>query len=209
MTDPSHPYANPDPSREPPAGPAYGTPPPDLGYGAPPPYDAPLDPPGPWPPGPWSPGPPPPPPPHRSRTPLLLAVGGVVLIALVVGVVLALKSGGGGGGSGSDRTLTIDYTVEDPDNGVDCSSGGTGNLADIQPGMPVRVTDENGTVVASTTLPDTGASVGSGAGCTWSMDVSVPDGVTQYGVEVGSRGTVTFSHEKLDSAGWTASVSLG
>jgi hypothetical protein len=146
-----------------------------------------------------------PPRPPSNRTPLLLGVGAVVLVAVVVLVVVLTR---GSGGSGSDRTLTIGYTAQDP-NGVDCSDGGTGALSDVRPGMPVRVFDQNGTVVASTTLPDSGSPTADGTGCTWAMQVTVPDDVTQYGIEGGGHGTVTFSHDTLDSNGWTADLEVG
>ena len=61
-------------------------------------------------------------------------------------------------------------------------------------------------MLASSELPATGSG---GYGCVWTMHVLVPDNAAQYGIAVGRRGTVTFSHERLVASKWAAELSIG
>ncbi|MCU1614692.1 MAG: putative rane protein [Frankiales bacterium] len=130
------------------------------------------------------------------RKPLLIAAG-VLVAGLATAATLLLTSGP------TMHPLTIDVALLDADSGC---SGGAGGYSDIGPGQPVTVKDENGKILASTVLPDTG---GGSFGCVWTMHVVVPDNAQQYGVEMGRRGTVTFSHDKLVADHWKAELSIG
>jgi hypothetical protein len=135
---------------------------------------------------------------HKRISRLIL--GGFVLVAAVAGTLIFTLQGG------HDRLLTIEYGLLDTDGGSDCSGGG-GGYDDIAPGMPVTVSDEKGTIIASTSLPDEGEEFG--VGCIWTMRVAVPDDAAQYAIEGGRRGTVTYSHQELEGDHWKASISVG
>lgn len=138
---------------------------------------------------------------HRSRGALLIA-GGVLAVGAIA-TVLSLTLGGSPG-----QPLTLKFTLFDVDDGGSCATGGFGGYGDIGPGQPVTVKDETGKVLASTTLPDSGEDAGAGMGCTWTMHVVVPDDAEQYGVEVGRRGTVTYSRDEIARNDWVVETGI-
>jgi hypothetical protein len=141
------------------------------------------------------------------RRPLLL---GAAALALVAGLVVAGVAVFGGFGGPDEHPMTIRFGLFDATgDGGNCSDGGSGGYSDINPGTPVTVKDETGKIVASTELPDTGKDNGESTGCIWTMHVTVPTDAKQYAVEVGRRGAVTYSHDKLVAAHWTTETSLG
>jgi hypothetical protein len=129
-----------------------------------------------------------------------IVLGAFLLVAAVAGTLIFTVTGSG------DRLLTIEYGLLDFDGSSDCSGGG-GGYGDIAPGMPVTVSDEKGTILASTVLPEDGEDVG--FGCVWTMRVPVSDDAAQYSVEGGRRGAVTYSHQELESQHWKVSVGVG
>jgi hypothetical protein len=145
----------------------------------------------------------PPPDPSLAPTPwfrqrrTLAVLGAIAALALIGGLLVNLLTGS------TPQPLTIDVGLLDADSSC---SGGAGGYSDIGPGQPVTVKDENGKILASTVLPDTGSSV---FGCVWTMQVLVPGDAQQYGIEMGRRGTVTFSHDKLVADHWKAELSIG
>ena len=126
--------------------------------------------------------------------------GAVVLLAAATIVSLTLVKD-------VPQRMTIDFGLFDTSGGTSCASGGDGGYNDIAPGMPVTVKDEEGTVLASTTLPSKGHE--SSVGCIWTMHVLVPDDAKQYGVEGGRRGTVTYSHSQMVKKDWKVELSVG
>ena len=138
--------------------------------------------------------------PDKQKRISWLILGAFVLAAAVAGTLVFTLQGS------SDRLLTIEYGLLDSEGGSDCS-GGDGGYSDIGPGMPVTVSDEKGTILASTTLPEDGEEFA--FGCIWTMHVAVPGDAAQYSVEGGRRGAVTYSQQELDKADWKVSVGIG
>jgi hypothetical protein len=141
-----------------------------------------------------------PPAPDPQKRVSWLILGAFLLVAAVAGTLILTLKGG------DERLLTIEYGLLDTDGGSDCSGGG-GGYNDIAPGMPVTVSDEKGTILASTMLPEDGEEYP--FGCIWTMHVAVPDDAAQYSVEGGRRGAVTYSHQELDKDDWKVSVGIG
>jgi hypothetical protein len=134
----------------------------------------------------------------RTRTSLLVVAFFVLVVAVAGTLVFTLQA--------SRQPLTIEYGLLDTDGGSDCS-GGDGGYSDIAPGMPVTVADEKGTILASTTIPETGEDLG--FGCIWTLRVAVPDDAAQYSIEGGRRGAVTYSHQELQAQHWQVSLGIG
>jgi hypothetical protein len=136
---------------------------------------------------------------HRR---LLTAIigGGLLLVGALVALGISL--------SGPDeQDLTVRLGLFDLGGGSDCD-GGDGGYDDVGPGMPITVKDEVGTVIGSTTIDSGGESM-PGVGCIWTMHLKVSSEAKQYVIEGGSRGGITFSHDDLAAADWTAELSLG
>jgi hypothetical protein len=138
--------------------------------------------------------------PDEQKRKSWLILGAFLLVAAVAGALIFTLKGT------DDRLLTVELSLLDFDGASDCS-GGDGGYSDIGPGMPITVTDEKGTILASTTLPEQGEV--SGFGCVWTMRVPVTDDAAQYSVGGGRRGSVTYSHQELESQHWKVSLSLG
>ena len=67
--------------------------------------------------------------------------------------------------------------------------------------------DENGTILADASL---GYGTGTSSVCTFTFTLTgVPDTAHFYSVEVARRGAITDSHEELEAAGWTFSLTMG
>ena len=67
---------------------------------------------------------------------------------------------------------------------------GTGIYSDAAAGAPIRVYNGNGEVIAQDTFPNgTFQSTPIGSACVFSITVSaVPDGLLQYGLQIGEHG---------------------
>lgn len=136
-----------------------------------------------------------------NRLPLLIVIG-VLILGLITALVLFL--------AGEDeRPLTVQFGLLDSDGGVSCDEGGGPGYNDIGPGMPITVRNEEGTLIGSGSLPDTGDDEYEPFGCIWTVQVMVPEGHKQYAVEGGDRGEVTFSSDKLEGQDWIVEVGVG
>jgi hypothetical protein len=93
---------------------------------------------------------------------------------------------------------------------------GHGGFDDIGPSAQVTVSDQNGTLVGTSSLDDPQYvevepmefEIGIGQ-CIFTFMVEVPGDKTFYSVEVAHRGGVTFSREDLERSGWWVELSLG
>ena len=111
------------------------------------------------------------------------------LLVLVMAVALA---GCGGGKLTASGTLGLTAVNAATD---DCSSG-TGGYDDIHEGTSVVVYDSTGKKVAIGSL-GAGKAYGSDGLCVFRFSVpDVPSGDGPYGVEVGSRGQVSFNESE-------------
>jgi hypothetical protein len=141
------------------------------------------------------------------RPRVLLAAGAAAALVLIAGLVMLL--------SGGSRDMEVSFSLYDFFGRSSCD-GGFGGYSDIGPGTDVVVRGEGGQVIGTAQLGDgrstsmeeaVGERVG---GCIWSTTVSgVPTGEDFYSVEVGDRGTQTYSEEQLNDAKWSLSLSLG
>jgi hypothetical protein len=78
---------------------------------------------------------------------------------------------------------------------------GTGTYSDAARGAPVRVYNGNGDVIAQGTLPNgIYQSTPIGSACVFSLTVSaVPDGLLQYGVQIGGHGVRPVKSDEMHS----------
>lgn len=153
----------------------------------------------------FDPAPPEPPAEDHRRRRVAAFIAAAVLLLAAIGTLIVLFTGD------SERPLTVKLQLLDFDGGSDCD-GGSGGYDDIGPGMPITVKDQDGKLIGSGSLPDSGESQdvdGVTYGCIWSVAVMVPDDAQQYAVEGGSRGAVTYSQETLADHDWTAELSIG
>lgn len=76
---------------------------------------------------------------------------------------------------------------------------GTGTYSDAAAGTPIRVYNGNGEVIAQGTLPNgTFQSTPIGSACVFSITVSaVPDGLLQYGVQIGEHGVRPVKSDEM------------
>ncbi len=83
---------------------------------------------------------------------------------------------------------------------------GHGGYDDFQPGMPVVVKDQSGSIIGS--AETVFLRVSATKDCVMSFDVpAVPD-EPFYSVEVGHRGTVTYSAADMAGKGWRLELAL-
>ncbi|PKV95605.1 hypothetical protein ATK30_6529 [Amycolatopsis echigonensis] len=87
---------------------------------------------------------------------------------------------------------------------------GTGTYADAESGAPVRVYNANGEVIAQGALPNGTFQVTPiGSACVFSVTVyAVPDGLLQYGVQIGEHGVRPVKSDETHAwvflhASWT------
>jgi len=78
---------------------------------------------------------------------------------------------------------------------------------DLKQGASAVLTDENGTILASTTL-DQGT--GSKSRCSFSFTLTdVPDSAKFYGITITHRGTLSHSHAEMVAMDWVLSLTVG
>jgi hypothetical protein len=170
------------------------------------------------------------PPPLKASAPsrLLFVVAALVVLVVVVAAVGLLfnqvqngphatsasitnLASQGVQATSSLHTVTGSYVLTDTSGfGISASGGtckGTGGYADIIPGLPVILKDQNGTVIGSTAL---GPGTGTSTSCTFSFSMqNVPDTATFYVISVSHRGDVSLSHDELEADGWFIGLTLG
>ena len=136
----------------------------------------------------------------------------VILLALVVIGIVAAVALGAVSLPGSQHTVQGDFLLTDTsttgggidDSGVSCQ--GDGGYSDIGPGTNVTVKNEKGELLATTTL---GTGSGGSTYCEFKFMLTVPDNAKFYTFEVGRRGELSYSHDEMDSSGWSVGASLG
>jgi hypothetical protein len=127
-----------------------------------------------------------------------------VLVGLTLGVLWLT------GVLGGDQRVLGTFSLLDPEGfeGTD-SCFGTGGYSDVGAGAQVVVTDRAGTVIASGDLgPGSVQSVEGLEVCQFSFAVEVPD-TEFYRFEVSDRGSLTYTREELENAGWQVDFTLG
>jgi hypothetical protein len=137
----------------------------------------------------------------QRRIPRWAQLGAVLLVVVVAAVVVLSLVGG------AKQVLTVKFQLIDVRGNVTCEDGGSGGYSDISPGMPVTVKDQDGKIIGSSSLPETGEQLENHA-CEWTMPIEVED-AEQYAVEGGDRGAVTYSHDQLDDKDWTIRIGIG
>lgn len=90
--------------------------------------------------------------------------------------------------------------------GIGCR--GSGGYSDIRPGTEVTVRDQAGAVIArgDLGLESSGTVPGS---CEFSLRVDDVPRATFYEIEVGRRGSLTYSYEQMQRQDWTVGFELG
>lgn len=152
------------------------------------------------------------------------------ILAVVVATALAGCGGGGSGESEEDAaatgpsTQTIQgelqltggvhelFDIGESDEFA-CAPPSDSGYSDIQEGAQVVVRDGEGSTLATSSLEE-GRAYGTQSEafqgpCVFSFEVrDVPES-DFYTIEVSHRGEITYSREELESAGWTAELTLG
>ena len=110
-------------------------------------------------------------------------------------------------GCGGDSTFTASGTLGlvAVDAATDDCGSGTGGFDDISEGADVVIYDAAGKRLAFGSLK-AGKPQGDGGLCVFDFEIpEVPRGKGPYGIEVGSRGQVSFSEDKAEDI----AISLG
>lgn len=130
--------------------------------------------------------------------------------AVAVGI-LALVGAGVWFAHSGDHTIEGDITVIDDgyyssDDGESCSTDG--GYSDIATGRQVLVTDEDGSILATSSLES--GTVEDGF-CTFPFTIEKVGKANYYEVSTGNsnRGGLTVSADELAAQGWTVHLSLG
>jgi len=171
--------------------------------------------------------------PARSKTPVLLALGGLVAVLVLAGAGWLLfkpasePTVAGPDAIGLEFSL-ISFDAEDfyGTNG-DCS--GSGGYRDFGEGMDITVTNQDGKIIGSGNtrgLDDLSAmepefyetlgSIGddfdldadSSVGCVVGALVPISESAEFYDVEVGKRGSTSYSQKDMEEQDWMLSLSL-
>lgn len=134
---------------------------------------------------------------RSARRPIAIAAV-VAAVVVVVTVVLAVALSG-------KSTMTVHGKMTIDGSGAITTGSnrctGSGGYGDIRQGTQVVITDETGTIIATTQLGQGSAdgtiSVSGPAICVFEFAVDVPTGKKFYGVEVSHRGRVQFTQDDL------------
>lgn len=105
----------------------------------------------------------------------------------------------------NEDAITNEY-IEGEFISVDGGCAGTGGYDDIEAGLQVTVSNESGTVIGTGAL---GQGTEVDAGCEFPFKVENVPVAKFYKVEVGRRGTVSYSHADMEAASWKVELSLG
>lgn len=111
--------------------------------------------------------------------------------------------------------LILDQATPVERGGGECR--GTGGYSDLRSGVVAVVRDESGTRLADAPLtaepaPTTAAGTISEAErrrCVWTFTLRDIPERPAYRIAIGERGSVRYTREELEAAGWNIDVSLG
>lgn len=129
----------------------------------------------------------------------VIAVIVAVLAGTGVGVPVLLLRGG-------SHPVTGTFALVDLDGFFTGPCFGSGGYSDIGPGTQVVVKDRSGKIMATGSLGPGKARGGSICQFKFAMEVPSSD---FYSFEVGRRGSITYTPEELEAAGWHVGFSLG
>jgi hypothetical protein len=132
-------------------------------------------------------------------------------------IVLVIVGGGLGvwrlveHASAGNNTITGTFTLTDSSSNYSTLSDGqscTGNSGynDIAAGTEVQVSNQAGTILATSSL---GAGTIQSGTCGFPFSVSHVPNASFYQIEVSHRGYVTLSKSELQNNDWTAGLALG
>ena len=114
-------------------------------------------------------------------------------------------------GCASERTISGTFTLID--SGVERDTlgcHGTGGYSDIKPGMKVVVKNEKSEIIGISNLDsDTYDGNSPSVVCKYPFEVRGLPSASFYSIEVGRRGSLTYSPKQLDKQDWKVSLSLG
>lgn len=137
----------------------------------------------------------------RAKPRLALAWGGaLVAVALVVVAAIALTR--------ASHTVEGSFTLIDSD-GFDNFGGGcegSGGYSDIGAGTDVTVRDEDGALLATTSL---GMGEEDEPLCTFEFTLEDVPEAKFYAFEVADRGELSYSYEEMEDNDWTFGATLG
>jgi hypothetical protein len=136
--------------------------------------------------------------PRQRRTVILVAVGvGGVIVTLISLLAAGVFSQGSMTVHGTEQVLVNSF------DGMDISTA----FPDITAGSEVTVVDPSGKVIGSSYLVASDPTSWGPQDAVYSFTVTVPDGESRYGIEIGhNRGTAWFSARQM-RAGPALSVS--
>ena len=118
---------------------------------------------------------------------------------LAAGLMLVTLAACGGDDTATKRRIVGTFTIRDVNGDVTTEgkrcTGGDG-YEDIRSGTEIRVSDEDGNIIAVGSLKGDGT-VGSDGRCAWAWAIpKVPD-QSVYGFEVARRGRATYTRDQL------------
>lgn len=131
-------------------------------------------------------------------------LGSVIFVAIVAAA--AFISLGGSGALLPKHEISGTFTLTDTGNLFVNSCSGSGGYSDIRLGTNVVLKDGDGKLLSTGSL---GPGVGTGSQCLFEYSLlGVPE-VPFYTIEVGKRGSLSYSLADMKSAGWTIGLTLG
>lgn len=127
-------------------------------------------------------------------------------------------AGGSRAMKGSGVTLTVSelpvfsldgsFTLLDTTGGPSTNCYGEGGYGDIESGLAVVVKDGSGIILATGNL-ENGQRSPAGGSCTFDFRIRDIKQSGFYSVEVGRRGSLSYSHSEMLSNNWSVAFSLG
>ena len=114
-------------------------------------------------------------------------------------------------GCASERTISGTFTLVD--SGVERDAlgcHGTGGYSDIKSGVKVVVKNERSEIIGISNLDsDIYDGTSPSVVCKYPFEVKGLPAAAFYSIEVGRRGSLTYSPKRLDEQDWKVSLSLG
>jgi hypothetical protein len=157
-------------------------------------------------------------PPSRKAIAVMAGVGILVAAGTIAFISSGSKSGSANLTTGSPvratNGLTISGTQEvyssdvESTDGTGCDLPSTSGYADISEGQQVNVYNETGALIATTNL-GAGALGSDSSHCEFAFTFTGVPKAKFYSIETTSRGKLTFSAADVNTAGFSASMTLG